>query len=185
MVQRRLRSFAAVTVAALLASVAACSNDDAPGPDAAPEGSTAREPVDAPDFVLAVYDAIAALESQLGEEQEFFEVTANAQFTNVFVATDEGTVAVPYLYVDGELQPPAPGQEGASGDTFTAADVDFEPNMILSGVAADLPDTTIDALSVYGDGVGTVYVLGATSKVGGQLDIRVTASGAIVSVDPI
>jgi len=174
-----LRTIAALTVAALLSPLAACSDDDSS------TGPTEREPVAAPDFVLSVNDAIAAVEAELGEGQEYFEVTANAQFTNVFVATGDGTVAVPYLFVDGELQPPAPGQAGASGNTFTAADVDFEPDMILSGVAADLPETSIDALSVYGDGVGAAYVLGATSQVGGQLDIVVTADGAIVSVDPI
>jgi len=183
MAGRTLRS--AVVVAALLAPLAACSSDDASSSDDAPVSPTEREPVEAPDFVLAVDDAIAAVEAELGKGQEYFEVTANAQFTNVFVATDDGTVAVPYLFVDGELQPPAPGQEGASGNTFTADDVDFAPDMILSGVATDLPDTSIDALSVYGDGVGAVYVLGATSQVGGQLDIVVTANGAIVSVDPI
>ena len=182
--RRSGRLLAASAVIGLLVPLAACSSDESSSDDTA-SGGSAREPVEPPDFVLAVDDAIAAVEAELGEGQEYFEVTANAQFTNVFVAAGDGTVVVPYLFVDGELQPPAPEQEGATGNTFTADDVDFEPDMILSGVAADLPETSIDALSVYGDGIGAVYVLGATSQVGGQLDIVVTADGAIVSVDPI
>ncbi len=137
------------------------------------------------EVVLDIGRAIEAVEAQLGAGQRYFEVTANAQFTNVFVAVDDATAAVPYLFVDGELQPPAPNQEGATGQTFVAADIDFVAGEILSGVEADLPETQIDALSVYGDGVGAVYVLRATSSVGGQLDIVVAPSGQIVSVDPL
>ena len=130
-------------------------------------------------------EAIDAVEAELGADQRYFEVTANSQFTNVFVAIDGATVAVPYLFVDGELQPPAPEQTGASGRTFAAADVDFDPTMLLAGVAADLPDTRLDALSLYGDGVGVTYVFGATSTEGGLLDIVVAANGQIVAVDPL
>lgn len=175
---------AAVSVVSVVsvALLAACGGSDGDGDDSGP---TERVPVEAPDFVLAVSDAIEAVEAELGEGQEYFEVTANSQFANVFVAAEDATVAVPYLFVDGELQPPAPAQSGAAGNTFTAADVDFEPDLVLSGVSADLPNTSIDALSVYGDGVGAIYVLGATSEVGGQLDIVVSSTGAIISVDPI
>ncbi|MEM1335012.1 MAG: hypothetical protein AAGG08_16300 [Actinomycetota bacterium] len=172
----------AVLVAAAITLAAGCSGRDRTDANDLPGD---RDPVDAPDYVLAVAEAIEAVEDELGEGQRFFEVTANAQFTNVFVATDDGTTAVPYLFVDGELQPPAPAQTGASGNTFGADDVRFDPSLILSGVSADLPDTSIDALSVYGDGVGAIYVLGATSQVGGQLDIVVAPNGAIVSVDPL
>lgn len=155
------------------------SLDDPPaGVDAAPD-------VPAPSYILAVRDAIDAVEAELDGPQEFFEVTSNAQFTNVFVAVDDGTAAVAYAFVDGELQPPAPKQSGASGNTFVAADVDFVDDRILSGVTADLPDSGIDAISVYGDGFGATYVLAATSSVGGFLDIVVGPDGAIFSVDPV
>lgn len=172
----------AAPVATLIVFLVACGGDD----DGSVDSSTGeRSPVEPPAFVADIGDAIAAVEAELGVGQSFFEVTANDQFTNVFVAVDDGTTAVPYLFVDGELQPPAPAQPGAEGRTFAAGDVGFDPTMILSGVAADLPETSVDALSVYGDGVGAVYVLGVTSSAGGELDIVVTSDGVIVSVDPL
>ena len=141
--------------------------------------------VEPPSFVLDVEAAIEAVETELGGPQEFFEVTANPQFTNIFVAVDDGTAAVGYLYADGELQPPSPKQTGATGRTFTAADVDFEPGQVLTGVTTDLPNATVDAISVYGDGIAAVYVLGVTSERGGALDIEVGPNGDVRSVDPV
>lgn len=141
--------------------------------------------VPAPQFVRTVREAMAAVDAELGGPQQFFEVTSNVQFTNLFVATDDATAAVAYAYVDGELQPPAPEQDGASGDTFTAADVDFVDDRILSGVTADLPESEIDAISVYGDGFGATYVLAASSSAGGFLDIVVGPDGTVFSVDPV
>lgn len=173
----------AVAVAASL--ITACAGSDEPAAPVAEEPRGEAPDVEAPPFVLDVRAAIAAVESELGSPQEFFEVTSNAQFTNVFVAVDDATAAVAYAYVDGELQPPAPPQEGAAGDTFTVDDVDFVDDRILSGVTADLPESQIDALSVYGDGVGATYVLAATSSAGGFLDIVVGPDGSVFSVDPV
>ena len=132
-----------------------------------------------------MFAAIDAVEGELGAGQRFFEVTANAQFTNVFVAVDDGTAAVAYAFVDGELQPPAPKQTGADGLTFGRDDVAFDPELVLSGVQAELSESMVDAISVYGDGVGATYVLAATSPAGGFLDIVVGPEGQIFSVDPI
>ena len=139
----------------------------------------------APPFILNVRAAIDAVEAERGGPQEFFEVTSNAQFTNVFVAVDDGTAAVAYAYVDDELQPAAPKQSGATGTTFVSDDVDFVDDRILSGVIADLPESGIDAISVYGDGVGATFVLAATSSAGGFLDIVVGPDGTVFSVDPV
>lgn len=168
-------------VSAVAIAVAACGSD-AESDDVVPG---VRDPVEPPAFVGDVREAMAAIEAELGDDTEYFEVTANAQFTNVFVAIEDATAAIPYLYVDGELQPPAPVEQGAAGNTFRSDDVVFEDDMVLSGVANDLPETAIEAISVYGDGVGAIYVLGATSSVGGQLDIVVGPTGAIIAVDPL
>ncbi len=173
-------------VALAVSALAACTHEDAEPEASTEQVSNASVPdVDAPQFVLDVRAAIEAVESELGGPQEFFEVTANAQFTNVFVAVDGGTAAVAYAYLDGELQPPAPKQTGATGNTFVTEDVDFVDDRILSVVAVDLPDSDIDALSVYGDGFGATYVLRATSSVGGLLDVVVGPDGSVFSVDPV
>jgi hypothetical protein len=175
-------------MAAVLTSCSADVDIRVNGPDdgSLPEVVIDNAPdVPAPQFVLDVRSAIEAVELELDGPQAFFEVTSNDQFTNVFVAVDDGTAAVAYAYVDAELQPPAPKQSGATGNTFVSADVDFVDDRILSGVTADLPESGVDAISVYGDGFGATYVLAATSSAGGFLDIVVGPEGTIFSVDPV
>ncbi|MEM8745259.1 MAG: hypothetical protein AAF945_06210 [Actinomycetota bacterium] len=174
----RLRSIAAGLALALAVASGCSGSDDDGSPDV-------DSSVDAPDFVTDVRAAIAAVEDELGQGQEFFEVTSNEQFVNVFVAVDDGTAAVPYLYFDGELQPPAPRLDGASGSTFTAGDVLFDESLVLSGVEDELPETSIDEIIVIGDGVGAAYELVGRSDVGGTLLIQVTPTGDIISVDPV
>lgn len=141
------------------------------------------EPTDAPAYVADVVAAVEAVEAELGGPQQYFEVTATPQLTNVFVAVDDATAAVAYLFVDGELQPPAPSREG-TGNVFGLDDIDFDPDRVVGVAQAQLPSADIGALSVYGNGSGVTYVLMATSDVGGVLDIVVGADGAVLSVDP-
>ena len=137
-------------------------------------------------FVADVRLAAEAVEAELGGPQDFFEITATPQLTNIFVATDGGSSAVPYILIDGELQPPAPTIEGVEGQTFTLDDIDFDDETVLSGVAVDLPTATIDAFSVEGGAGGFVrYVISARSAQGGVLDIVVAPSGAVVEVIPL
>jgi hypothetical protein len=137
-------------------------------------------------FVADVRPAIEAVEAVLGSGQEYFEVTATPRLVNVFVAIDEATAAVPYVYLGGELQSPAPALTGASGFTFTADAVDFDETTILDAVSAELPDSTIEALSIEGgDGGAVRYVVSTLSSEGGRLDVTVTADGAVLEVDPV
>jgi hypothetical protein len=165
--------FLSALAGVLTVAGAACSNDDAGGAANAA-------------FVADVRSAVEAVEREMGAGQDYFEVTATPQLTNVFVAIDDATAAVPYLFVDGELQPPAPTLTGASGFTFTADAIDFDEDSILDAVAGELPDASIESLSVEGGEGGTVrYVVSVRSEVGGMLDVTVGPDGSVLAVDPL
>lgn len=137
-------------------------------------------------FVSDIRPAIEAVEAELGAGQVFFEVTSSQQLTNLFVAVDDATAAVPYVFLDGELQPPAPKLTGATGFTFSADAVDFDEGSILDAVAEELPDSTIEALSIEGGDSGAVrYVVSTLSPGGGRLDVTVSKDGAVLEVDPV
>jgi hypothetical protein len=170
-IRRLLRAVSLIALAASL--IAACSG----GSDEPASGS-------GDSFVNDIAAAAAAVNEARGGPQEFFEITATPQLTNVFVAIDGGTAAVPYVYLDGELQAPAPRIDGATGQTFTADAIDFDAATVLVGVENDLPTATIDAFSVEGGPGGFVrYVVSARSEQGGVLDIVVAPSGAVIEVD--
>jgi hypothetical protein len=164
-----------MVVALLVAAtvVVGCGGDD----DDAASGES---------FVADIRPAIAAVEAELGAGQQFFEVTANELVTNLFVAVDDATAAVPYVYLDGELQPPAPTLTGASGFTFTADAVDFDEETVLTPVSEELTDSTIEAFSIEAGAGGVVrYVVSTLSPEGGRLDVTVAPDGTVLEVDPL
>jgi len=169
---RHVRIRFAVGIVAAMTLVAACSGDSGESVDTS--------------FVDDIAAGVAAVEAELGAGQDYFEVTAGPKLTNIFVAVDGATAAIPYVYADGELLPPAPALTGASGFTFTADAIDFDEAAILSKVAEELPDATIQTLSVEGGEGGSVrYVVAAQSAEGGVLDITVGPDGSVLAVDPV
>ena len=141
---------------------------------------------DVPSLGADILDAVAAVEAERGAGQEYFEVTAAALVTNVFVAVDEATAAIPYAFIDGELLEPEPRLDGASGFTFGADAIELDAAVVLSQVAEELPDATIESLSVEGGDGGIVrYVALVRSDAGGLLEVTVGPDGAVLAVDPL
>jgi len=129
--------------------------------------------------------AVAAVEAELGGPQRYFEINVTPQFVNVFVAIDDDAQVQAYLYVDGDLGPPRP-PEAASGATFTASALTFDPDTVLDGVDDDLPDSDVVVFSVIGGPDGVVrYGAVVESTEGGQLDVTLSPTGAVQSVDPL
>jgi hypothetical protein len=149
-------------------------------------GDDQAEPIDAPPLVADARAAVAAVEDERGAGQDYFEVTATDRLTNVFVAIDAATAAVPYVYREGTLEPPAPTLSGASGATFTADALDVDDDRVLAQIDDELPGAIVDAFSVEGGPGGTArYVATVRSEEGGTLDVVVAGTGEILSVDPL
>ena len=144
---------------------------------------------DGDDSVTPVLDqiapAVAAIEAELGGPQKFFEINATPQLVNVFVATDGATSVSPYVYVGGELAPAA-DPAGAEGPTFGSEALSFDPDAVLDGVMAELPDADIVRLVVAGGPRGAVqYTADVRSDDGGGLQVVIAADGEVLSVDPV
>jgi hypothetical protein len=166
-----LKPFAAVFV--LAAVLIGCGGDDSDDAAAAVR-------------VADIGPAIEAVEVELGAGQQFFEVNATAQLVNLFVAVDDGRSAVPYIFFDGELQPPAPALAVESGFTFTADAVDFDADTVLDAIADELPESTIEGFAIEGGEGGIVrYLVSARSVQGGVLAVTVAPDGAVLEVDPL
>jgi len=160
-----------VLVVALLLVAAGCGGDD---------GTDADLPL-----VGEIAPAMAAVDEALGGPQEYFEVSATPQFVNLFVAGGDGTVT-PYVYLDGELEDPAPTQSGAEGATFRADAVTFDPDQVFDTLTDELDDSTVTQFVVLGAPDGAVrYEATVLSGRGGTLSAVLGPEGEILSVDPL
>lgn len=177
------RAHAALVIALLV--LTGCSGGGSGSGTVAPPSSTvpgttsAQAPQPRVDLIVA---AVTALEAKLGGPQEYFELNATVQLVNLFVALNDGKVAQPWVYLDGELS----SKEGqpASGHTFSKAALDFQPTKVLTQVEAQLPQSRPDVFIVEGGEGGTVrYSVALTSAQGGQLVVIVDKAGKVLSVE--
>jgi hypothetical protein len=135
-------------------------------------------------LVDQIAPAMAAVEAELGGPQQYFEVNATPSIVNLFVATDGGATVTPYAYFDGVLEPPAPGGS-ASGETFGAAEVTFDPDAVLDQISTDLPESTVTQFVVLGGaGDAVQYEADVLSAQGGVLRVVLGPDGAVLAVDP-
>lgn len=169
-----------IVVAVVLAS---CSGGSSAGTQPPSSTTTSVSRAATLPRVDLIDDAVTALEAELGSPQQFFEINATSSLVNLIVALNDGKVAQPWVYFQGDLS----STEGAeaSGFSFSASALDFEPDNVLSKVQAELPDSSPDLFFVEGGADGTVrYSVAVTSKQGGQLVVVVGPDGTVQSVDP-
>lgn len=178
------RRIAVVASAALI--MASCSSSTATKPTVTicdPGKGAPQAVADLPE-VGKIRQAITDLEAKLGGHQQYFEVNATARLVNIFVALNNGTVAQSWAWVDGALT----SQEGkaASGGTFTAANLDFDPSHIFDDTRKQVPQAIIETFYVHGDGKGNVqYGLLSSARCGGGLDVTVSPAGKVKTVMPV
>lgn len=184
-----VRRVAVMAVVALGALCAGCSGDDGAGST----GETTGPPPTVADdtdrdvpLVGLVRPAVEALEDELGGPQDYFEINADARLVNLFVATDDATTVTAYVYLDGELGPPAPPREVSAGHTFGANALDFDPVNVLASVTDELPGSSLDRFVVVGTAAGTArYEVLVRSQQGGALAVEVALDGRVLSVETL
>ena len=141
-------------------------------------GSSAPEPV-----VDLIPDAVAAIEDHYGSPQEYFEISAGLESVGFVVAVDDATMAEQGSYgVDGEFTAPEPVGE-ASGETFTADEIDIDADLIFEQLRDELDDPVIVDLAIQGGPNDTVvYDASVASDGGGVLLVLLSPDGAILGV---
>ncbi len=134
-------------------------------------------------LVGKIHDAVNALETKLGGPQQYFEINATPRLVNVIVALNDGKVAQPWVFLDGELS--STDGAAATGFSFAASALDFDPAKVLSKLQEQLPESSPDLFFVEGGEGGTVrYSVAVTSEQGGQLVVIVGPDGSVQSVTP-
>ena len=129
-----------------------------------------------------INDAVAALEAELGGPQRYFEINATSRLVNLFVELNDGKLAQPWVFLDRQLSSTPPLD--ATGHSFAASALDFDPDKVLSRLQAELPQSTPDVFFVEGGEEGIVrYSVTVASQEGGQLVVVVGPDGTVKSVE--
>lgn len=181
------RRWAAVACVGLAGLFAACSGSQSSEPTVAvtdplrPNECAEADPVL---LVDQIDEAVAAVEDQLGGPQRYFEINATTVVVNLFVA-GEGDLVTPFAFAADGLTSQDP-VSGATGNTFAAEAIEFDPTRVTSCVTAELVTSTQEVFIVLGGPDGAVsYSLLTRSTEGGQLLVSVDADGSVLAVDPV
>ncbi len=133
-------------------------------------------------LVDRIDEAVSALETHLGGPQQYFEINATSRLVNLFVALNDGKLVQPWVYLDGELS--STEGQAASGFSFAADALDFDPDTVLGKLQAELPQSSADVFFVEAGQDGSVqYSVAVTSPQGGQLVVVVGPDGTVQAVD--
>lgn len=142
------------------------------------DGSESPGPV-----VELIPDAIAAVEDHYGAPQQYFEISAGLDAVGFVVAVDGATLAEQGSYgADGAFIVPESVGE-ASGETFTADQIDVDPDRIFVPLRDELDDPVIVDLAIQGGPNDTVvYDATIASEGGGVLLVLLGPDGTILGV---
>ena len=90
------------------------------------------------------------------------------------------------MYLDGELQPPAPPRDVAGGETFTAAALDFDPDTIFTGIADELDEPDVAQFVIVGGPGGAVQYSRVRGLVRGRRSwtCSLGPDGTVLGVQP-
>ena len=152
----------------LVVVAAACGGDD----------RRAVEPV-----VDLIPDAVVAIEAHYGAPQVYYEISAGLESVGVIVAVDGAAAAEQGSYsTDGGLVVPESVGE-ASGATFEATDITFDPEHVFDQIRDELDDPAIVDFAIQGGPDGDlVYDATVATEGGGVLLVLVAADGTIMGV---
>ena len=133
--------------------------------------------------VELIPEAIEAVEDHYGAPQEYFEISAGHDAVGFVVAVDDAAMAEQGSYeADGGLTVPEPVGE-ASGETFTADEIDLDPDLIFVRLREELDDPVIVDLAIQGGPNDTVvYDATVASEGGGVLLVLLGPDGSILGV---
>jgi hypothetical protein len=163
--------------------LAACSAGAPSAETVAPTSTTVVAPAGSTPRVDLIKEAVASLETRLGGPQRFFEINATASLINMIVSLNDDELAQPWVYFDGSLSSSDPAE--ATGFSFAASALDFDPDKVLAKLQAELPQSSPDLFFIEGGEGGVVrYSVAVTSQQGGQLIVVVGPDGTVQSVDP-
>lgn len=134
-------------------------------------------------IVELIPDAVIAIEEFYGAPQTYFEISAGLEEIGFVVAVDGATAAEQGSYsADGRFTAPEPVGE-ASGATFTADQIDVDPDRIFEPLRSELDDPAIIDLAIQGGPNGTlVYDVSVASEEGGVLLVLLGPDGEIRAV---